>query len=183
MKRRCPAEHERRRVSTLVSSGSAELPLWRPAAETAAVDASPDAHRPRAQRLGNWAQVLVLALVMVLMVAVLPDAQVRSAASAPATHSAPKATAQVHTARAGTISKSTQGGAVPHVAAPAAAAVPAAAAPAPLRVAIRRGDTLWGFARSYGTTVAALQSLNGMGASTVIYAGSTLRRPCSRIQR
>ena len=51
-------------------------------------------------------------------------------------------------------------------------AVTTAAAPATVR--IRRGDTLSELARRYGTTVAALQELNGL-EDTVIYEGQTLR--------
>jgi murein DD-endopeptidase MepM/ murein hydrolase activator NlpD len=46
-----------------------------------------------------------------------------------------------------------------------------------LRVRLRGGDTLWGLARRYGTTVAALQRLNRLGTSTMIYAGAVLEVP------
>jgi N-acetylmuramoyl-L-alanine amidase len=39
------------------------------------------------------------------------------------------------------------------------------------------GDTLWQLAQTYGVTVAALQAANGLGASTTIYAGTTLNIP------
>ena len=42
-------------------------------------------------------------------------------------------------------------------------------------VQLQWGDTLWGLAQRYGTTVAALQQLNGLGDSTLIYAGQQLR--------
>lgn len=58
---------------------------------------------------------------------------------------------------------------------------PAPAAPAqPQDSAVIRlqwGDTLWALARDHGTTVAALQELNGLGDSTLIYAGQPLRVP------
>jgi LysM repeat protein len=44
-------------------------------------------------------------------------------------------------------------------------------------VRLQWGDTLWAMARSHGTTVAALQTLNNMGDSTRIYAGALLRVP------
>lgn len=40
---------------------------------------------------------------------------------------------------------------------------------------VRRGDTLSGIARRYGTTVQALASLNGIGNPNLIYAGQVLR--------
>jgi membrane-bound lytic murein transglycosylase D len=42
---------------------------------------------------------------------------------------------------------------------------------------IRKGDTLYDLARQYGTTVRAIQSENGLGRSTLIRAGRTLRIP------
>lgn len=48
--------------------------------------------------------------------------------------------------------------------------------PAPVkRITLRYGDTLSALAREHGTTVRALQRVNGLGTSTLIYAGSTLR--------
>jgi LysM repeat protein len=44
-------------------------------------------------------------------------------------------------------------------------------------VVVRRGDTLIAIARRHGTTVGALQNANGMGRSSRIYAGQTLRLP------
>ncbi|KDN80476.1 C40 family peptidase [Kitasatospora cheerisanensis] len=72
--------------------------------------------------------------------------------------------------------------AVPAVAGGPAPSVPAgtedAAAGAGVRsVAVRRGDTLWGLARRHHTTVQTLQELNGLGTSTLILAGATLRLP------
>ncbi|MEU5599241.1 NlpC/P60 family protein [Streptomyces sp. NPDC020298] len=46
-------------------------------------------------------------------------------------------------------------------------------------IRLRPGDTLWGLAHRYGTTVAALQRANGLGASTLIYAGHHLTIPTS----
>ncbi len=42
---------------------------------------------------------------------------------------------------------------------------------------IRRGDTLWGIARRYGTTVAALTAENQIKNPNLIYAGQRLRIP------
>lgn len=47
-------------------------------------------------------------------------------------------------------------------------------AAAPAVVKVRRGDTLWEFARDHDTTVRALQELNGLTGS-LIYEGQTLR--------
>ncbi|MFF3129991.1 LysM peptidoglycan-binding domain-containing protein [Streptomyces sp. NPDC057908] len=47
-------------------------------------------------------------------------------------------------------------------------------------VLLRYGDTLYGLAGHHGTTVKALQRLNGLGSSTLIYAGDTLRVPTAR---
>jgi peptidoglycan DL-endopeptidase CwlO len=46
---------------------------------------------------------------------------------------------------------------------------------APSTVLLRPGDTLFALADRHGTTVRALQRLNGLGTSTLIYAGQTLR--------
>jgi len=67
----------------------------------------------------------------------------------------------------------------------AAAAVPvsapprAASVPATVRVTLHYGDTLWALSRSHGTSVSALQALNGLGHSTLIYAGRTLLVPAT----
>lgn len=45
------------------------------------------------------------------------------------------------------------------------------------KVVLRPGDTLYALAGRYGTTVKALQRLNALGASTLIYAGDTFRVP------
>jgi N-acetylmuramoyl-L-alanine amidase len=58
----------------------------------------------------------------------------------------------------------------------AAGATPAGTAPAYVSYTVRPGDSLWSLSRASGTTVAALQGLNGLGG-TVIYAGQTLRLP------
>jgi LysM repeat protein len=49
-----------------------------------------------------------------------------------------------------------------------------ATAAAPAVVKVRRGDTLWEFARDHDTTVRALQELNGLKGN-VIYEGQVLR--------
>jgi LysM repeat protein len=58
---------------------------------------------------------------------------------------------------------------------------PAGPAPVVETITLRWGDTLWGLAREHGTTVAALQALNGLGQSTLIYAGHLLRIPGIRV--
>ncbi|GAA3475557.1 C40 family peptidase [Streptomyces yanii] len=53
-----------------------------------------------------------------------------------------------------------------------------AARPAAVKkVVLRPGDTLYALAHKHGTTVKALQKLNSLGTSTLIYAGDTLRVP------
>ncbi|MDG4857057.1 LysM peptidoglycan-binding domain-containing protein [Streptomyces sp. T-3] len=47
-------------------------------------------------------------------------------------------------------------------------------APAPKTVRLRPGDTLWALAQHHHTTVAVLQRANGLGTSTMIYAGHRL---------
>ena len=49
--------------------------------------------------------------------------------------------------------------------------------PAGGKVTLRSGDTLYALARRHGTTIKALQRLNNLGASTLIYAGDSLRLP------
>ncbi|MFD2417265.1 aggregation-promoting factor C-terminal-like domain-containing protein [Amycolatopsis pigmentata] len=68
-----------------------------------------------------------------------------------------------------------------------APATPAPAPPAPAQsastVTLHRGDTLWGLARRYRTTVAELQQLNQLGHSTLIRAGAALRIPADPVDR
>ncbi|TQK45353.1 cell wall-associated NlpC family hydrolase [Streptomyces sp. SLBN-118] len=45
------------------------------------------------------------------------------------------------------------------------------------KVTLRPGDSLYALARRYGTAVKALQRVNNLGTSTLIYAGDTLRLP------
>ncbi|MFI9630716.1 C40 family peptidase [Streptomyces sp. NPDC052042] len=45
------------------------------------------------------------------------------------------------------------------------------------KVVLRPGDTLYALAGRHGTTVKALQRLNVLGTSTLIYAGDTFRVP------
>lgn len=61
-------------------------------------------------------------------------------------------------------------------AAPAKSA-PKPAASKPTIHKIKNGDTLGAIARKYGTTVAAIQAANGMGKSTNLRAGKTLKIP------
>ena len=42
---------------------------------------------------------------------------------------------------------------------------------------VQSGDTLWAIARAYGTSVAALQEANGLGAATLIRPGQVLALP------
>ncbi|MFE4801823.1 LysM peptidoglycan-binding domain-containing protein [Streptomyces sp. NPDC056708] len=66
--------------------------------------------------------------------------------------------------------------------APRPSAGPPRPAPGPAgkTVLLRYGDTLYDLAGHHGTTVKALQRLNGLGSSTLIYAGDTLRVPTTR---
>ncbi|MFE6733211.1 LysM peptidoglycan-binding domain-containing protein [Microbacterium sp. NPDC057650] len=60
---------------------------------------------------------------------------------------------------------------------PAAAARPAAAAPAavtPKTHTVAKGDTVYGIARKYGTSVSAILAANRLGASAVIHPGQRL---------
>ncbi|MFF3755242.1 C40 family peptidase [Streptomyces sp. NPDC002018] len=47
------------------------------------------------------------------------------------------------------------------------------------KVTLRPGDTLYALAGIHGTSVKALQGLNDLGTSTLIYAGDTLRVPAT----
>ncbi|MER7790370.1 NlpC/P60 family protein [Streptomyces sp. NPDC097640] len=47
----------------------------------------------------------------------------------------------------------------------------------PVKVVLVSGDTLYGLAEENHTTVKKLQHLNGLGSSTLIYAGDTLNLP------
>ena len=42
---------------------------------------------------------------------------------------------------------------------------------------VQRGDTLWGIAQRYGTTVSYLADLNGISNPNLIYPGQVLRVP------
>jgi LysM repeat protein len=48
---------------------------------------------------------------------------------------------------------------------------------------VRRADTLWDIARAFGTSVAALQTANGLGESVVLHPGQKLRIPESTADR
>jgi LysM repeat protein len=65
---------------------------------------------------------------------------------------------------------------VPPTAAPTATPTPAAVA-SPRSYIVQEGDTLSTIATSFGTTVAAIQSANGMGDSDVINVGQVLIIP------
>jgi LysM repeat protein len=63
----------------------------------------------------------------------------------------------------------------------AAAAAPAPAAPAPApstgTYTVQRGDTISAIARRHGTTTNAVLSANGLGWSSIIYPGQTIKIP------
>ncbi len=56
----------------------------------------------------------------------------------------------------------------------------AVATPKATRYKVRNGDTLEKIARKHGTTVAAIQSANGLGKSTNIRAGQSLKIPAKK---
>ncbi|WP_238007900.1 LysM peptidoglycan-binding domain-containing C40 family peptidase [Dactylosporangium sp. AC04546] len=57
---------------------------------------------------------------------------------------------------------------------PVSSASASVAVAPPDSVVVQPGDTLWALSRRYGTTVAELQRLNSLGASTLIRIGQTL---------
>ncbi|MFF1959877.1 NlpC/P60 family protein [Streptomyces sp. NPDC058220] len=60
---------------------------------------------------------------------------------------------------------------------PTSTTKPTKAARAGKKIVLRHGDTLFALAQRHGTSVRTLQQLNGLGTSTLIYAGDTLRVP------
>lgn len=50
-------------------------------------------------------------------------------------------------------------------------------APKATYVTVKKGDTLYGLAKRYGTSVKAIQSANGMGSKTVLQNGKSLKIP------
>ena len=46
-----------------------------------------------------------------------------------------------------------------------------------MKYRVKTGDTLWGLAQRYGTTVEAIQRANGMGNKTTIYVGQIITIP------
>jgi LysM repeat protein len=115
--------------------------------------------------------LVVGALVLALSALALPAHSHPVAAVAGTTRSAASTAEENHAPH--------RPAAVPRtVAAVAAATRPTHAPAAGTRtVLLRHGDTLWRLARRYGTTVAALQRLNHLGRSTLIYAGRGLLVP------
>lgn len=99
-----------------------------------------------------------------------------SAASSNAASSAATAAASASAAKPAAPAKSAS-------ASKAAASKPApkaAAAPKATTYKVRNGDTLEKIARKHGTTVAAIQSANGLGKSTNIRAGQSLKIPAKK---
>lgn len=88
------------------------------------------------------------------------NAEAENAAEANAAKSTTPATTKTNTAPAKT-------------AAPAKAAAPAK----PTTHKVKKGDTLGKIAAQYGTTVSAIQNLNGLGSSTNIQIGQTIKIP------
>jgi LysM repeat protein len=128
--------------------------------------------------LGYRARLIVIGVLLVCCAA-----SVVAATQSPTTSTA-YTPVPVHTATAPALAPHPALPRVPARAAvlptPAQAAVAApVASPAPRAgsIVLHRGDTLWGLARRYGTTVAALQHLNNLGHSTLIRAGATLQVP------
>ena len=54
--------------------------------------------------------------------------------------------------------------------------IPASQTPSYTKYTVRAGDTLWAIARTYGTTVDAIQKLNGL-TGDVINIGQVLKIP------
>ena len=63
------------------------------------------------------------------------------------------------------------------------AAVTLAEAPAERTYTVQPGDTLWGIAERYGTTVSALAAANGIRNPSLIYPGQVLRIPGGTAER
>ena len=115
--------------------------------------------------------LLVGAVVLALLALALPSSTRSATASAtaatshvPSHQATTAATAHKATASKGTSSAPTPSRTQRNIAKPRV-------------IKLHRGDTLWSLARRYNTTVAALQALNGLGTSTLIYAGRDLRLP------
>jgi cell wall-associated NlpC family hydrolase len=101
-------------------------------------------------------------------------ATARPAAATPAHISGPKAPS----ASPGVRTSPTPPKAPTHPTAPKANGAKPAVQPV-IVVTLHWGDTLFALARSHHTTVSALQRLNGLGTSTLIYAGHRLRVPAA----
>ena len=126
--------------------------------------------------VGLGVSLLVSSVILALIAFVLPSSTPSAAASASsrppvAASTAHKATASMSTSSA---PQPTKPPTKPPTPAPTHSQQDTTT---PRQVQIHWGDTLWSLARHYHTTVAVLQSLNGLGTSTLIYAGRELRLP------
>lgn len=107
------------------------------------------------------------------------DAQTSTTAKTAVTASTSKTKAgKANTASAGkTSAGKTSTAAAPSNASAASATAAGQAAGATARIMLLPGDTLSALAERFNTTVAELQSLNGLGSSTLIIAGQSLVVP------
>ncbi|MFC0439679.1 LysM peptidoglycan-binding domain-containing protein [Kutzneria buriramensis] len=138
-------------------------------------------------RLRHWVgrptRLVIVGLVLLLCGAALAvpalswtDHRVVAAPAAPVVVSGPSTATRTFTAAtqaAATAAPTTVPAPAAAVATPAAATATGATA----TVRLHYGDTLWALAHRYSTTVAALQALNHLGDSTLIYADADFHVP------